>query len=115
MIDFACKQFKLDEVIKCGLGLAKADYKLLEYLMKHTTDWYTTEQLAKTMNLNLSTIQRSVKKLYERDILQRNQQNLDNGGYIFIYKIKDKSHIKKRLMEIVQNWVKKVDLELNHW
>ena len=75
MIDFACKRFKLSEIIKCGLGLTRAEYKVLEYFIDHE-DLFSTEQLAENIGLNLSTIQRTVKKLFEKDLLTRNQNNL---------------------------------------
>ncbi|MBT7902801.1 MarR family transcriptional regulator [Candidatus Woesearchaeota archaeon] len=115
MIDFACKQFKLEEVIKCGLGLSKADYKLLEFLLQQYDEWFTTDDLAKRMKLNLSTIQRSVKKLSEKQVIKRSQNNLDGGGYMYVYQIKDKDQIRELMMNIVTAWVKRVDDELKKW
>ena len=115
MIDFACKQFKLDEVIKCALGLTKADFSVLEYFMEHAEDWQTTDMVAEKLDLNLSTVQRSVKKLHEKDVLQRTQQNLDGGGYIFQYKLFSKKHIRSLIMGIVDKWKSTVENSLNKW
>jgi len=114
MIDFACKTFKLDEVIKCGLGLSKADIKLMKFLLSDE-DWVTTSDLSKKLSLNLTTIQRSVKKLYEKGVVLRSQENLDSGGYIFLYKIKPKAALKDLIMGIVKNWVRTVEKEFEKW
>ena len=114
MIDFACKQFKLDEVIKCGLGLTKADIKLIEMFLDES-EWNTTSEIAQKLGFNLSTIQRSVKRLYEKGVLLRIQENLDSGGYLFLYKIKTKVALKELIMKIVNNWVKAVEKELDQW
>ncbi len=114
MINFACKEFRLEEVVKCALALTKADYKLLDYMMKQK-QWFTTEELAKTLKLNLSTIQRSVKKLYEKEILERKQNNLDGGGYLFVYNIRDQKAVRDIIMNIVESWKEKVEKELQHW
>ena len=115
MIDFACKRFSLDEVIKCGLGLTKADFKLMKFYLDNMGEWFTTHGLADELKLNLTTIQRSVKRLYEKGVLLRSQENLDSGGYVFLYKIKLKPALKDLMMKIVNNWVKTVEGELNKW
>lgn len=115
MIDFACKEFKLSEVIKCGLGLSKADFDVMDSLLENDEDSFTTEQLAKTLNLNLSTVQRAMKKLFEKDIVERKQVNLDNGGYSFVYQIRSRSEIRTIIMKIVHSWSKKVEEELKKW
>lgn len=115
MIDFACKRFDLNEIIKCSLGLSKADHKLMIYFTQKEEQWLTTVNVAKDLKLNLSTIQRCVKTLYEKEILDRAQENLNGGGYTFIYKIKNKKELRKKIKNIVDNWTKKVDSALEKW
>jgi predicted transcriptional regulator len=115
MIDFACKQFKIDQVIKCSLGLTKAEYKIFEYLLKHQAGKISTTDLSKKTNLDLTTIQKSVKKLYEKGILIRTQKNMDGGGYVFCYQVKDKSEIKQTVLKTINSWVEKVDFEMREW
>jgi predicted transcriptional regulator len=115
MIDFACKEFKIEAVIKCGLNLTKADLQVLKYFLQFGQNWLKTETIADELKLNLSTVQRSVKKLHEREILIRSQNNMDGGGYFFVYKIQSKKDIRELIMDIVHNWVKRVDTELQTW
>lgn len=115
MIDFACKRFDLREIIKCSLGLTKADCKLMMFLIKDYKDWHTTEDLSKKLKINLSTAQRAVKKLTERGIVIRSQENLTGGGYVYIYKVKNKKEISQIIMNIVGDWVKKVESEFDKW
>jgi len=114
MINFACKQFKLEEIIKCGLGLTKADCKVFMNLLNES-DWVTTESIAKKLDLNLSTVQRAVKKLFTSEILDRTQENLDGGGYIFLYRHKPKKVIKKIIMSKVSDWTVLVSSALDKW
>jgi predicted transcriptional regulator len=113
MIDFACKKFKLEDVIKCGLGLSKAEFLIMSYFVKNRY-FLTTKEVSKGLDLDLSTVQRSVKKLYHLDVLIRSQINLRNG-YQFQYKIKSKPEIEKIIMNIVNNWAKRVDMEFSKW
>ncbi|MFT4326558.1 MAG: MarR family transcriptional regulator [Candidatus Woesearchaeota archaeon] len=115
MIDFACKRFSLDEVIKCGLGLTKADYTLLMYLIDHNEEWQTTAFLAKETRLDQSTVQRSMKKLHEKEIVEKAQENLSGGGYTFIYKAKNKEHIKEIIVGIINNWSSHTVSQVEKW
>ncbi|WP_370574241.1 MarR family transcriptional regulator [Methanomethylovorans sp.] len=115
MIDFACKEFKIEDVIKCGLNLTKADLEVLRHFLQFGQDWLNTEHIAESLELNLSTVQRSVKKLYERNILIRSQNNMDGGGYFFVYRIRSKKEIRELIMQVVNSWVNRVDAELQAW
>ena len=115
MVDFACKEFQIEAVIKCGLNLTKAELQVLKYLLGNDTRWFTTEQIAADLSLDISTVQRSVKKLTEKKVLQKFQNNLDGGGYFFVYRIKNKREIKELIMEIIHSWVERVEKELIIW
>ncbi|MEA1984877.1 MAG: MarR family transcriptional regulator [Euryarchaeota archaeon] len=115
MIDFACKEFKISDVIKCALNLTRADMQITEYFLTESDEWFNTDSISKGTGLELSTIQRSVKKLTEKDILVKSQKNLDGGGYSYIYMMKDKEYLKKMIMDIVCRWMNKVEQELEVW
>ncbi len=114
-MDFACKEFQVEDIIKCALNLTKADLKVMKYFLKETDQWAETYFLSKTLTLDISTIQRSVKKLHEKEILQRSQQNLDGGGYVFRYKIHSRTKIKNIIMIVVNSWADRLGQELEKW
>ena len=112
MIDFACKQFKINEIIKCALGLTKAELKIIEYFLENSSFSYTTNEIAKKLSLNLTTIQKAVKKLNEKNIIIRKQNNLTGGGYVFIYELNNKKEIRSILNNIIKSWSIKVEEEI---
>lgn len=114
MIDFACKEFKLDEIVKCGLGLTKVELEIFYYIIKQN-DWVDSKSLSTTLRRDSSTVQRALKKFYENELVERKQINLDKGGYTFIYVTKNKKDIRQIIMNIIHKWVKKVDIELEKW
>jgi len=115
IMDFACKEFKVEDVIKCALNLTKADLKVMKYFLNETEQWVDTDSLSKALELDISTIQRSVKKLHEKEIMQRSQQNLDGGGYVFRYKINSRAKIKNIIMTVVNSWADRLEQELEKW
>ena len=115
MVDFACKEFQIEAVIKCGLTLTKAELQVMKYLLGNDAGWFTTEQIAADLSLDLSTVQRSAKKLTEKKVLQKSQNNLEGGGYFFVYRIRNKREIRELIMEIIHSWVERVEKELIIW
>jgi len=115
MMDFACKNVELDEVIKCSLNLSSAEFRLVSFFVKHSERDFSTLELSRKLNLDKSTIQRGVKKLHGKGLLFRSQLNQSVGGYLFKYKIKDKKEIKKKILDILEGWNLKVKHELRVW
>lgn len=113
MIDFACKKLNLKEVIRCGLGITKTEQELLHYLLNH--EWITAQELTKKTKNSLATTQRSLKNLHEKKLIERRQQNLDKGGYLYAYHAKNKKHIKEELKKILRHWINNVENNLNNW
>ena len=114
MIDFACKTFDLEEVIKCSLGLSKSEFRLLKFFLERNRR-FTTGELSTNLGLDKSTIQRGVKKLHEKNLVTRSQINQSNGGYLFLYMIKDKDKIRKVILDTVNGWVEVFHEKLSKW
>jgi predicted transcriptional regulator len=115
MIDFACKEFSLEEVIKCGLGLSKGDFIVFSFLMKNHDKLFTTGEIEAKLDLDLTSVQRGVKKLHGAGILERQQVNLSGGGYAFKYKLKSKKEVERIVLAVIDNWVDTVKKEFRRW
>lgn len=115
MLDFACKEFELDDVFKCALKLTKSELQIMNKFLENDNKWLTSDDIAVMMGLDLSTVQKAVKKLYTSNILNRSQKNLDNGGYVYIYKACSREEMKKLVLSIVHIWVNRVENEFDNW
>lgn len=115
MIDFACKTFNIENIIKCSLGLTKSEYKIMNFFINNSKEYFTSEKLSRKLAFNLTTVQKAVKKLKEKDILIRSQENLNNGGYIFKYKLKSKQNIRVIVKKIIGIWSEKVEASIDSW
>lgn len=114
-MEFACKNFNLNEVVRCSLNLSKADFKILQFFMSNPTRRVGTHIISKELNLELSTVQRSLKKMHQNNLVKRSQINLESGGYSFVYCICDKKEIKEKIKGIIDNWTEKFEEEINKW
>ncbi len=117
MIDFACKQFNINDIIKCGLGLTKAEFKvMLFFLQPHdSSKSFTTQDISTALNLNLTTVQKSVKKLTGISILSRRQKNLASGGYIYTYRANSRDNVRNIMKDRIHNWSLKVEKKIDEW
>lgn len=115
MIDFACKQFDIKEIVKCSLALTNADVRVFELLLRQQKESFTTEEIASRLHLDLSTVQRTVKKLSEKKLAKRMQHNREGGGYEFHYAANDKEVIRQIILDTVKTWVGRVETELRAW
>jgi len=115
MIDFACKEFDLEDIIKCGLGLTKTEFSIFKYFLDNKGKELITSEISEELKLNLTTIQKATKKLHEKEILIRHQKNLNNGGYVYTYEIESKQKIRFVIKKLIKNWSNKVEEEIDKW
>lgn len=112
MIDFACRRFDLNEIIKCSLGITKAEKVIMDFFISNSEEFNSTE-ISERTRLQLSTVQKALKKLHEKNILLRSQKNLDNGGYVFVYRANSKQEIRQIIKDIIRGWSEKVEKEVD--
>lgn len=114
MISFACKKIDIKDIIKCSFDLNKTDYNILMFLIRQK-EYLSTNDVAGMMDLDRTSIQKSIKRLTQKSLVVRSQQNLEGGGYMFSYRIKDKDQIKKQILEMVSSWNRMVRGEVEGW
>jgi predicted transcriptional regulator len=114
MVDFGCREFDVDEIVKCSLSLTRAEFKVLAFLLKRQK-FMKSDDVAEAMSLDLSTIQKALKKLYGKGILERRQKNLDNGGYVYIYRAENRQKVREIIKGIIREWSKKVGKKIDEW
>jgi predicted transcriptional regulator len=112
-MEFACKKIDVQDIIACSLGLKKSEYKVFEALLHN--DHVTLKNLSKQLNLDRTTLQKVLKHFVDNDLVARYQENLNNGGYVFMYKIKEKSILKKRIHAAIDKWHNTARQAIEKW
>lgn len=114
MVYFACNQVDLEEIIKCSLDLSKTQYAVFDFLLSKRGR-YTVKEISQELSLDRTTVQKAVKELLRKELVERFQDNLERGGYTFVYRIESKEKIKKRLRNIIRDWCKSAEKEIKEW
>ncbi len=113
-MEFACKKINIEEVVRCSLGMKKPEFKLFNFMLEHNKR-FTIIELSRKLSLNRTTVQKIIKKLVEKELVERYQENLSKGGYLFIYTIKNKQFLKEKIKFIIKKWYENVNNELERW
>jgi predicted transcriptional regulator len=105
-MNYECGKVDIEELLGCSLNLKKSEYKVFKILLKEH-DALTATELSEKLSLDRTTIQKILGKFIENSLVQRFQENLSNGGYLYRYKVKNKDEIKKHIRQILINWYTK--------
>ena len=109
--DWRCRRMDSKELIKCTFDLSKTELRIFLHLLK-TNSAIPSVDIAKEIDLDRTTIQKSLKRLLEKGIVDRRQNNLDNGGYVFLYCVKKRDLLKEKMREIIGDWKNSAELQL---
>ena len=102
-MDITCGKLDIEDVIACSLSLKKSEYKIFEILLRSKEN-LTIQQIAGKLKLDRTTVQKILKTLTGKGLIHRFQQNLENGGYIYNYNIKEKPAVKKHIKDALKAW-----------
>ncbi len=116
MFDFSndCKYITKEKIIACALGLNKTELIIFSILLENNKNnkEITSKCIKSKLNLDITNIQRYLKNLIEKDLVIRSKHNLSTSGYIYIYKIKDLSYIKQKILENTTKLFEKIEQEI---
>ncbi len=112
-MEFICREVGVEDIIACSLGLKKSELAILEYICKN--DRASAQEIATALVLDRTTVQKIISSLIEKDIIKRFQENLEHGGYIFRYAVKDKTAIKKKIHGMIDSWHKTARSSIDAW
>jgi|AntAceMinimDraft_8_1070364.scaffolds.fasta_scaffold31944_3 predicted transcriptional regulator len=114
MISFACKQIHFKDLLHCSFNLNKTEYDLFTFLLTKDES-LCVSTIGEMTGKDRTTVQKAIKKLIFQDLVLKHQVNLENGGYTFVYKIKDKEVLRNKMLDIVQTWHTQVVNSVKNW
>ncbi|MGM5481296.1 MAG: helix-turn-helix domain-containing protein [Nanobdellota archaeon] len=113
-LSFACKNIDFKELVMCSFELNQTEYNLFTFLLSQDEPLCTTT-IGEMTRKDRTTIQKAVKKLVSKGLINKHQVNLDSGGYTFVYSIRNKDNIKNTMLDIVNKWYSAVIDQIKEW
>lgn len=90
-------------LLECMLGLKTLDKEVFELLVK-STEPLTIDEIAEQINRERTTAYRSVERLQEVRIADKEQENCNCGGYHHVYRVSDPDAIADKLQRLLNDW-----------
>jgi predicted transcriptional regulator len=112
-INFACRRFPVEQVLRCSFGLSNAEYRVLRLLL--ASGELSVEELAGKLAKDRTTVQRTAAFLVRKGLVRRRQYNLEKGGYQYYYNAQDRERIKARVQEQFDRFTRVVREEIERW
>ena len=66
-IDFVCRIIALEDILKCSFSLNKTEIAIMKFLLEEKEE-LTIEEVMKKIRRDRTTIQRGVKRLFEKGL-----------------------------------------------
>jgi predicted transcriptional regulator len=112
-VDFACRRFPIDQVLRCSFGLSNAEFLVMKTLLSRGEK--SVEELSTLLGKDRTTVQRTMKPLLAKGLVRRRQYNLESGGYQYGYTPQDREAIKRRIQEHFDHFTRTVNEEIGRW
>ena len=113
-VDFACKTFSLETILRCSFGISDTEYQVFKLLANRRREMSLAE-IGQHIPKDRSTLQRAANGLHKKGLAKRFQKNLENGGYVFSYQSMPKELVKERVRKMFCNFESLVNAEIERW
>lgn len=97
--------------MKCAYNLNEFELEIYKRLSEFGP--VRADDLATIVGKERSTVYRILQKLMSCGISYRETRSLGRGGYYHVYNAIDRSELRKRLEQCVENWHEKMNLALS--
>ena len=92
----------LENIMCCVFGIKPLDVAVYLTLLKNGPSRVST--VARMLNRDRSTIQRSMQNLIRAGLVRRKQINLRKGGYFYRYEAIPFSEVRSKVLETIEKW-----------
>jgi predicted transcriptional regulator len=111
MPDSMAEQLRQDmtceSLLECFHGLKALDRECFEVLVG-ANEPLTVDEVAELVDRERSTAYRSVQRLLQTGLIQKEQINYDQGGYYHVYSPTDPGKITDDMQRLLNDWYAKM-------
>ncbi|MFC6734289.1 MULTISPECIES: helix-turn-helix domain-containing protein [unclassified Haladaptatus] len=101
------EQMECEGLLECIHGLKEIDTTVFK-LLSTTPEPMTVDEVASCIDRERSTAYRSVQRLIEAGLVEKEQVNYEHGGYYHVYSAADPDAITKDLQRMLNDWYAKM-------
>ncbi len=102
-MEFKCEDH-LRCSLKCALDISCLDFEIYLTLLKRNPA--TIEEISEIVGKDKSTVYKSLQRLLEKGLIERDYRILRGGGYRYLYRPLPFQEFKKLMVRSLENWAK---------
>ena len=113
-LNLSCLKISIRDLLQCAFNLSKTEVAVLILLLKSST-WASVGDISAGVGRDRSMVQRSLSVLMGRGVVIREQNNLVNGGFQYVYMAANKQKIKLMLFDKSRQFASMVKTTVEKW
>lgn len=97
------RDLECEDLLECLYELNDLDRRVYRRL-SGADDPLTVDELAEEVSRERSTVYRSVQRLLQFGLVQKEQVNYDRGGYYHVYRVTDPDDVADQMQDKLNDW-----------
>ncbi|MFC7129599.1 helix-turn-helix domain-containing protein [Haloferax chudinovii] len=103
MVEYLQSDMECEGLLECLHGLKQLDRRCFEVLVE-TDDHLTVDEVAEAVERERSTAYRSIQRLLQAGLIQKEQVNYEHGGYYHVYHPTDPDEVADDMQRMLNDW-----------
>ncbi len=108
MHQYMQQDIECERLLECLHGLKSLDVECF-LLLTETREGLTVDEIAEHVQRERTTAYRSVQRLLEHGLIEKEQVNYEQGSYYYLYKPKETTEIAGEMQRMLNDWYAKMD------
>jgi predicted transcriptional regulator len=107
MAEYLRADMECEGLLECFHGLKDLDRRVFQVLVD-ADERLTVDQIADRVQRERSTAYRSVQRLLQAGLVQKDQVNYEQGGYYHVYRPTDAEEVTDDMQRMLNDWYAKM-------
>ncbi|AFK19149.2 hypothetical protein HFX_1440 [Haloferax mediterranei ATCC 33500] len=103
MVEYLQSDMECEGLLECLHGLKQLDRRCFEILVE-SEDHLTVDEVADAVERERSTAYRSIQRLLQAGLIQKEQVNYEHGGYYHVYHPTDPNEVADDMQRMLNDW-----------
>lgn len=103
MSEMLQQDMQCEGLLECFHSLKQIDREVFQ-IMNESGEPLTVDEIAEEVDRERSTAYRSVQRLMQAGIIQKQQVNYDQGGYYHVYLPRNATEVAQEMQRMLNDW-----------
>jgi predicted transcriptional regulator len=103
LAEYVRQDMSCEGLLECFHGLGRPERNCYQVVVD-AEEPLTVDEIADQVGRERSTIYRSIQRLLQAGLVQKEQINYDDGGYYHVYKPRDPDKVTDEMQRLLNDW-----------